>query len=61
MGATGRAGTGYLSGAPEFTNDLNGVCVAQSLDCCVVLCSPLFVLFLIFFSFGHVCPLIYGF
>ena len=40
---TYRAGTAYPSGTLEFTPDINGVHVTQSLVFCVVLCSPLFV------------------
>ena len=56
------SGTDYSSIAPEFISCyFCGVCVAQSLVCCAVFCSSLFVL-LSFFSHSIVCPsLIYYF
>ena len=55
---TSAAGTAYPSGAPEFTPGFKWGCVGQSLYIVfgVVLCTSLFVLFLL----GIVCPSIYG-
>jgi hypothetical protein len=46
--ATRRRGTGYTSGAPDFTTCFSGVRVARSLVFCVILCRSLFVLLCLF-------------
>ena len=46
--ATRRRGTGYPSGAPDFTTCFSGVRVARSLVFCVILCRSLFVLLCLF-------------